>query len=107
MANLGVGYLFKKKYVTYENNRKEQSELNKNEFEKNSDISSMYSSIKKSIISQDEQIMKILTSIFKNQKVINSNLDDDLIAKLKENILVCGPTETGKTKNTKKNIKIT
>lgn len=79
------------------NNRKEQSELNENEFEKNSDISSMYSSIKKTIISQDEQIMKILTSIFKNQKVINSNLDDDLIAKLKENILVCGPTGTGKT----------
>ena len=57
----------------------------------------MYSSIKRTIISQDEQIMQILTSLFKNQKVVESNLSIDLIAKLKENILIYGPTGTGKT----------
>lgn len=67
------------------------------EFEKSTDISTMYSSIKKTIISQDEQIMQILTALFKNQKVVGSDLDIDLIAKLKENILIYGSTGTGKT----------
>lgn len=62
-----------------------------------SNISQMYSTIKKTIISQDEQIMQILTSLFKNQKVINSKLDHDMITKLKENIIVYGSTGTGKT----------
>ena len=66
-------------------------------FEKNTDISTMYDSIKKTIISQDEQIMQILTALFKNQKVINSDLEPDLVAKLKENILIYGSTGTGKT----------
>ncbi len=61
------------------------------------DISQMYSKIKETIVSQDEQIMKILTSLFKNQRVINSSLSDDVVAKLKENIIVYGPTGTGKT----------
>lgn len=77
--------------------KKEQSDFDADEFEKNSDISSMYSSIKKTIISQDEQIMQILTALFKNQKVVNSGLSMDLIAKLKENILIYGSTGTGKT----------
>ncbi len=61
------------------------------------DIAKMYSNIKKTIIAQDEQIMAILTTLFKNQKVINSNLDEDMIKKLKENLIVYGPTGTGKT----------
>lgn len=61
------------------------------------DISQMYSAIKKTIISQDEQIMQILTSLFKNQKVVNSSLNQDMIAKLKENLIVYGSTGTGKT----------
>ncbi|MBP3635043.1 MAG: AAA family ATPase [Bacilli bacterium] len=77
--------------------KKEQSDFDEDEFKKTSDISSMYSSIKKTIISQDEQIMQILTALFKNQKVVNSDLDMDLIAKLKENILIYGSTGTGKT----------
>ena len=44
------------------------------------DISQMYSTIKKTIISQDEQIMQILTTLFKNQKVVNSSLSIDMIA---------------------------
>lgn len=71
-----------------------------------SDISDMYSTIKETIIGQDEQIMQILTSIFKNQKVINSNLDNDMIAKLKENIIIYGSTGTGKTEILKRISKI-
>lgn len=41
--------------------------------------------------------MQILTSLFKNQRVINSTLSDDMINKLKENIIIYGPTGTGKT----------
>lgn len=63
----------------------------------NTDISLMYSAIKKTIISQDEQIMQILTSLFKNQRVVESSFSSDMIAKLKENIIVYGPTGTGKT----------
>lgn len=76
---------------------KDKSEFDEGEFEKSTDISTMYSSIKKTIISQDEQIMQILTALFKNQKVVESDLGIDLIAKLKENILIYGSTGTGKT----------
>lgn len=78
-------------------NSKHKSEFDEEVFEKATDISTMYSYIKKTIISQDEQIMQILTALFKNQKVINSDFDMDLIAKLKENILIYGSTGTGKT----------
>lgn len=71
-----------------------------------SDISNMYSKIKETIIGQDEQIMQILTSIFKNQKVINSDLDNDMISKLKENIIIYGSTGTGKTEILKRISKI-
>ena len=77
--------------------QKSSSDFDEEEFEATSDISKMYSSVKKTIISQDEQIMMILTSLFKNQKVVNSDLDIDLMAKLKENILIYGSTGTGKT----------
>lgn len=39
----------------------------------------------------------ILTSLFKNNKVIKSSLSDDEIHELKENILIVGPPGTGKT----------
>ena len=76
---------------------RDNSGFDEGEFEKNTDISTMYSSIKRTIISQDEQIMQILTALFKNQKVVGSDFDIDLIAKLKENILIYGSTGTGKT----------
>ena len=80
-----------------DDNSKGKSGFDEEELENCSDIATMYSSIKKTIISQDEQIMQILTTLFKNQKVVESNLDIDLIAKLKENILIYGSTGTGKT----------
>lgn len=85
---------------------KNESEFDEKEFKKITDISTMYSSIKKTIISQDEQIMQILTAIFKNQKVIESDFDIDLVAKLKENILIYGSTGTGKTEILKRIAKL-
>ena len=78
-------------------NKKKTKEFDEDSMNTESYISIMYKDIKKTILSQDEQVMKILTSLFKNQKVIKSNLDSDMIAKLKENILIIGPTGTGKT----------
>ena len=57
----------------------------------------MYNQVRETIIAQDEQVKQILASVYKNQKIINSSLDDRTIAKLKENIIVYGPTGTGKT----------
>lgn len=94
----GVTILDNKDLISFlEKESNNNSDFNENELEKSSDISSMYLSIKKTIISQDEQIMQILTALFKNQKVVNSNLGMDLIYKLKENILIYGSTGTGKT----------
>jgi len=84
------------KYLEQKNSGKETG-FDEEVFEENTDISAMYKAIKKTIISQDEQIMQILTTLFKNQKVVESNLDNDMIAKLKENILITGSTGTGKT----------
>lgn len=95
--------LMEKDLIVYlENNKNEKEESNKYEDIKNqdkgtSDITYMYNQISKTIISQDEQIKQILTTIYKNQKVINSDFDLELISRLKENILVYGPTGTGKT----------
>ena len=60
-------------------------------------IVKMYNQVRETIIAQDEQVKQILASVYKNQKIINSSLDDRTIAKLKENIIVYGPTGTGKT----------
>ena len=77
------------------------------EFLKNdTDISNIYASVKKTIVAQDQQIKQILTSIFKNQKVINSSLDNDIVAKLKENLIIYGSTGTGKTEILKRISKI-
>lgn len=61
------------------------------------DILSMHSKIRETIISQDEQVKQILASVYKNQRLINSSLDNETISKLKENIMVYGPTGSGKT----------
>ena len=86
--------------------KENRSEFDEEMFEKVTDISAMYNSIKKTIVSQDEQIMQILTALFKNQKVVESDLDNDLISKLKENILIYGSTGTGKTEILKRISKI-
>ena len=62
----GLTQLLNKDLISYlqKEDKKGQSDFDEGEFEKTSDISSMYSSIKKTIISQDEQIMQILTALF-------------------------------------------
>lgn len=82
------------------------SDFNESNLNKGSDISQMYCEIKKTIISQDEQIIKILTTLFKNHHVVNANFDIDIINKLKENLLIYGPTGTGKTEILKRIAKI-
>lgn len=86
--------------------KSKKRDFNEEEFETATDISEMYMKIKETIISQDEQIMKILTALFKNQAVISSTLNPDLITKLKESILICGPTGTGKTEILKRIAKL-
>lgn len=81
-------------------------DFDEEELDKTTDIGTMYDSVKKTILSQDEQIMQILTALFKNQKLVESNLDIDLILKLKENVLVYGPTGTGKTEILKRLAKL-
>lgn len=65
--------------------------------DKSMSIGQIYEEIKKSIVAQDIPLKQILSSIYKNQKVIDSKLDSDTIGKIKENIIVYGPTGTGKT----------
>lgn len=89
-----------------ESTKEKKKEFDENILNKDSDISQMYNEIKKTIISQDEQIMKILTTLFKNQKVVNSKFDIDMIGKLKENIIIYGSTGTGKTEILKRIAKI-
>ncbi len=63
----------------------------------NSNIGNIYENIRKTIISQDNQIMQILTSLFKNRQAISLNLEERVVNKLKENLIIYGPTGTGKT----------
>lgn len=73
--------------------QKKKKNVNPNDL----DILKMYDEVKKTIIAQDEQVKQVLASVYKNQRIINSSLDDETISKLKENIIVYGPTGTGKT----------
>jgi len=61
------------------------------------DIEELYKKINQSIIGQDEAVKKILSSIYINQQLINSDLELDKIRNLKQNVLVAGSTGTGKT----------
>ena len=79
-----------KKFLKEKKKKKKKTETNLN-------ILKMYDQVRETIIAQDEQVKQILASVYKNQKIINSSLDDRTIAKLKENIIVYGPTGTGKT----------
>ena len=79
-----------KKFLT---KQKKKEKVNLNDL----NILKMYDDVKKTIIAQDEQVKQVLASVYKNQRIINSSLDDETTSKLKENIIVYGPTGTGKT----------
>ena len=88
---------------------KEFLEKVKNENSKASNdlnITDMYDMIRQTIVAQDDQVKQILASIYKNQKIINSSLDDETISKLKENVIIYGPTGTGKTEILKQIAKV-
>ena len=77
-----------------------------NDRSNNLDILDMYDVVRQTIVAQDDQVKQILASVYKNQKIINSSLNDETISKLKENIIVYGPTGTGKTEILKQIAKI-
>lgn len=64
---------------------------------KNMNIKGIYDELTASIINQDDQIRNIVTALYKNINLAKSNLPDYLISKQKQNILITGPTGTGKT----------
>lgn len=69
----------------------------KNKDEKVIDIEAINNEVKKSIIGQDTAIKQILSTIYFNQRLYDSNLPDDKVRNLKQNILLVGATGVGKT----------
>lgn len=59
-------------------------------------LANIYSKIKDNIIGQDEPIMKIFTSLYKNQLITRYDLNSINANKLKENILIYGENGTVK-----------
>lgn len=64
-------------------------------FDKMGPITSLLIELNKSFPFQTEQIKQLLTSLYKNQKIVNSDLDDISIMKIKESILINGIYEPG------------
>lgn len=61
------------------------------------DIKGMYALLKKIIFGQDKQLKIFLANIIKNISLSYSELDVEKVKRLKSNILLIGPTGTGKT----------
>ena len=60
------------------------------------DVQSVISEIKKKVVAQDETVETIVNNIYTNQRIIDT-ADDDFINSSKVNILLDGPSGTGKT----------
>lgn len=69
----------------------------KNKDEQIIDIESINEEVKKSIIGQDDAIKQILSTIYFNQRLYDSDLPYDKLRNLKQNILLVGSTGVGKT----------
>jgi ATP-dependent Clp protease ATP-binding subunit ClpX len=69
----------------------------KNKDEQIMDIESINKEVKKSIIGQDDAIKQILSTIYFNQRLYDSDLPYDKLRNLKQNILLVGSTGVGKT----------
>ena len=61
------------------------------------DIKSIEEEVRKSIIGQDDAIKQVLSTIYFNQRLYDSDLPDDKLRNLKQNILLVGLTGVGKT----------
>ena len=66
-----------------------------NTLQEENNIVSLYKEIKNTIVGQDEQVKKILTTLYQNE-LINNEYEDNRLG-LKKHLLICGPTGTGKT----------
>ena len=64
-----------------------------NTSQEENNIVSLYKEIRNTIVGQDEQVKKILTTLYQNELLNN---EDNLLG-LKKHLLICGPTGTGKT----------
>lgn len=73
----------------------QDSNINKNVTDY--DIKEMYKKLKEIVFGQDKQLKVFLANIIKNISLSYSNLDIEIIKRLKNNILLMGPTGTGKT----------
>lgn len=60
------------------------------------DVDEVIADIKSSVIGQDRAVDTIVNNIYNNQKIINT-MNDDFIRTAKVNILLDGPTATGKS----------
>lgn len=79
------------------NNSLELQDSNVNKSVVSSNIKEIYSGLKEIVFGQDEQLKIILANILKNVSISYSELDVEMIKRLKNNILLIGPTGTGKT----------
>lgn len=70
------------------------------------DIDLVYEKLKESIVGQDDAIKQVLSTVYFNQKLFESDLPDDKLRSLKQNILVIGDTGTGKTEMIKQMAKV-
>lgn len=61
------------------------------------EIDHVYKKVTDAVVGQDEAVKRVLSSIYTNQKLIHSNLSDEKIRNLKQNVLLAGSTGTGKS----------
>lgn len=61
------------------------------------DINSKYQQMKEVVFGQDEQVKSILANLTTNLRIANSEIENDIVADLKNTILLVGATGTGKT----------
>lgn len=61
------------------------------------DIKGMYCKLKEIVFGQDQQLKVFLANMIKNISLSYSKLDVEVIKRLKSNLLLIGPTGTGKT----------
>ena len=60
-------------------------------------VSDVIDKVRQNVISQDNAIRKIVTVIYGNQKLFNSNLTDEEQFQMKKNLLIVGESGVGKT----------
>ena len=70
------------------------------------DIDEAYEMVRSSVVGQDAAIKQVLSTIYFNQKLFESDLDYDKVRNLKQNILLIGDTGSGKTEMIKQIAKV-